>query len=367
MSKIIHVLKDSPQSYPIVIGNDNFQEIPTYLKTFNVGKKVLILTHPSLVSLYGESLHHILCKDMNAIIFTVPEGESSKSFSNVQGILDCLLDHHFERNDTLIALGGGVVGDLGGFAASIYLRGINFIQCPTTLLAQVDAAIGGKTGINHPKGKNLIGSFYQPRMTFINLSVLQTLPKFELLSGLAEVVKYGVIMNPELFSYLETNVTTFSSLSVSQETLSYWQHIVYESCNNKATVVSKDEKESSLRAILNYGHTIGHAIEAVAGYSTYSHGQAIAIGMNASLVISLDLNLISKIDASKIRTLLTNLGFELTVPALSRDALHNALRLDKKVKNGRIQFILATRIGEVIISTDVSEDILNHSLNEINI
>ena len=366
MTEVITVLKDTPREYPIVIGNDNFQDIYDYLKQFKVGSNVLILTHPSLLPLFGTHLKQQLEQHLNCIIFTVPEGERSKSFTNVQAILDCLLDNHFERNDTLIALGGGVIGDLGGFTASIYLRGINFIQCPTTLLSQVDAAIGGKTGINHPKGKNLIGSFYQPRMTFINLSVLNTLPKPELLSGLAEVAKYGVIMNPSLFSYLETHISVFSSLTVTQDTLEQWNTIVSESCKNKATIVSKDEKESSLRAILNYGHTIGHAIEAVAGYSTYTHGQAIAIGMSASLSISLSLNLISKSDATRIRTLLINLGFELTIPSLSRDALNNALRLDKKVKDGKIQFILATGVGNVIISTDVTDDMLQQSLDDIS-
>jgi 3-dehydroquinate synthase len=364
MIEKVTVLENDPRSYPIVIGEDNYLEITSYLKEFGIGKKILVLTHPSINALYGCSLLKILKNTFDCFVLEVPEGEKSKSFSVVETVLNTLLENYFERNDTLISLGGGVIGDLGGFAASIYLRGINFIQCPTTLLSQVDAAIGGKTGINHEKGKNLIGSFYQPRMTFINIATLNTLPKNELLSGLAEVVKYGVIVNKPLFNYISRFVKTFSELTPSSKTQA-WQHIIVESCKNKATIVSEDEKESDVRAILNFGHTIGHAIEALSSFSKYSHGECVAIGMKAALNISLSLDLISSNDVNEILTLLTALGFGLSVKGVTLEQIKSKLLLDKKVKNGKVRFVLATGIGAVIVSDKISDSILDSSIRTI--
>jgi len=360
----IPVLLGTQNAHEICVGTHCLDQFLEELNSFKLGKNILILTHPSIQKLYGDHLRNLLAARYRCELMTVPEGESSKGFTTLHSILDTLLEYHFERNDTLISLGGGVIGDLGGFAASIYLRGINFIQCPTTLLAQVDAAIGGKTGINHSKGKNLIGSFYQPRMTFIDTAMLSTLPQAELLSGLAEVVKYGVIMNPDLFNYLEERATRFSQLSPENHP-EEWTHIIEESCKNKADVVSKDAKESQLRAILNFGHTIGHAIEAVTDYGSYSHGQAVAIGMKAALQISVQLNLIPEKKAQRVQHLLEKLGFQLFVRNISKEDLKKPIKLDKKVKNGKVRFILATDIGKVVITDDVPDRVLDSALESI--
>jgi 3-dehydroquinate synthase len=275
-----------------------------------------------------------------------------------------LLNRKFERRDTLIALGGGVVGDLTGFLAASYLRGINFIQVPTTLLAQVDASIGGKTGVNHEMGKNLIGAFYQPKCVYIDTKTLESLPKREFRSGMAEVIKYGVIRNPKLFTLLEDNVEVLKSFDVNQRS-DLWRTIITESCKDKAYVVAKDEKESNLRAILNFGHTIGHGIEADAKYTGYLHGECVAFGMISAAYIAVQMKMCSQDVLNRITNLIEAYGFDTVAKGNNIEKILDIMKLDKKVKDGKMRFILPTQIGEVVIRDDLSESLVRSAIQEV--
>ena len=273
---------------------------------------------------------------------TLPDGEEHKSLAVAGRVYDALIRHRMERNSPVIALGGGVIGDMTGFVAATYLRGVPYIQIPTTLLSQVDSSVGGKTAVNHPKGKNLIGAFYQPKAVFIDPDVLNTLSKREVRGGLAEVVKYGVIWDPRFFSFLEKNVSNLGGLGDSII------KAIVRSCAVKAEVVGIDETESGLRSILNFGHTFGHAIEAVSGYGKYRHGEAISIGMVMAAELSTMLALAPAGLAERLKTLLRQLGLPVTPPAISTKAFINAVRLDKKVVSGAIRFVLVKDIGKVV-------------------
>jgi 3-dehydroquinate synthase len=296
-------------------------------------------------------------------MISVPDGERAKTLKWASRLYDRLLTAKIERGSTLIALGGGVVGDLTGFVASTYLRGVGFVQIPTTLVAQVDASIGGKTGVNHPKGKNLIGTFYQPRLVFIDVATLRTLPKRELIGGMAEVVKYGVIADPVLFEFVEQHASEL--LNYDMKAL---EHIVARSARIKAGVVSKDERESGLRRILNYGHTLGHAIEAVTGYGRIHHGEAVAIGMQFAARLSVRLGCCNDEVARRQRQLLNRLKLqtELHQPASVR-ALLSAMTLDKKIRKGRVHFILPKSIGQVIVKPvefEIIKEVLKDFVHE---
>jgi len=263
------------RSYDIAIGTNVLKKIKDNLKSFDLSPKIAIVSNPTVFSLYGKTVLNAIKKArFDAVTVIIPDGETYKDLMWLQHIYKELLTHKLDRSSALIALGGGVVGDITGFAASTYMRGISYIQIPTTLLAQVDSSVGGKTGVNHKLGKNMIGTFWQPRLVWIDVDTLKTLPKKELVAGIAEVIKYGVIYDEALFHTLEAKKDKI--LNLDRKVL---VHIIKRSCEIKADVVSKDERESGLRSILNFGHTIGHAIETATDYKKYLHGEAVALGM----------------------------------------------------------------------------------------
>ncbi|MBG90381.1 MAG: 3-dehydroquinate synthase [Actinobacteria bacterium] len=351
-------------TYPIILGDGILSQLPELCNKYNVGKKVMIITNPVLMRLYALQIRQYFKQaGYECQFIEVPEGEASKCMSEVNRLLTFLLKYQMERQDTILALGGGVIGDLAGFVASIYLRGIHLIQVPTTLLSQVDSAIGGKTGVNHEMGKNLIGSFYHPKFTFIDTQTLSSLPKREIRCGLAEVIKYGLISTPELFTYIETNIDEIKRFDIPSHP-ACWRHLISVSCQAKVNVVCQDEKESNLRAILNFGHTIGHALESCSEYGVYHHGEAIAIGMLISLRLSVNLGLIDEAKYQRVHTLFETLGFEFSLKGLQPKVILNACQVDKKVKGGLIHWIIATDIGKVEIRNDIDHDLVLQVLTE---
>ncbi|MBL1211134.1 3-dehydroquinate synthase [Geminocystis sp. GBBB08] len=356
MDSIISVpLPDN--SYSIYVTDNGLSTIGEKAQQFNLGKKILVISNPEIFAYYGETT----VKSLEDAGFTVnyhliPAGENYKTLESISHIYDTTLKYRLERNSTMIALGGGVVGDMTGFASATWLRGINFIQIPTSLLAMVDASIGGKTGVNHPQGKNLIGAFYQPKFVLIDSSVLKTLPEREFKAGMAEVIKYGVIWDKTLFERLENENNLHSLNNLSTDLLN---EILTRSCQAKADVVSQDEKEAGLRAILNYGHTIGHVIESLTYYQTFVHGEAVAIGMVAAGKIALKANLCSEEEVIRQEKLIAKAGLPTQIPHyLDLDDIIANLQTDKKVKAGKVRFILPQTIGQVIISDQISTDLL---------
>ncbi len=362
MQSIISV--DLPQNpYEIAIAPGSLNQLGSRLKELNLGKKVLLVSNPVIFRHYGEqAINSLKSAGFEVSTHTIPAGERYKTLNSIQKLYNTALENHLERSSTLVALGGGVIGDMTGFAAATWLRGINFVQVPTSLLAMVDAAIGGKTGVNHPQGKNLIGAFYQPRLVLIDPQVLKTLPAREFRAGMAEVIKYGVIWDGDLFAQLEQVKRLDSLRYVNEELL---QTILTRSCQAKAEVVGKDEKEAGLRAILNYGHTIGHAVESLTGYRLVNHGEAVAIGMVAAGAIARKLQMWNLDDAQRQNALIKKAGLPTEIPSmLETEAIIEALKTDKKVKAGKVRFVLPTQIGTVIISDQVSPDLLRQVLRE---
>jgi 3-dehydroquinate synthase len=343
-----------------VIGGDILDGIGGALTAFEPSPKIAVVSNSTVSSLYGERISDSI-RNSGYIPQTivVPDGEEHKNLATLQSIFDELLKYKLDRNSLLIALGGGVVGDITGFAAATYMRGIPYIQIPTTLLAQVDSSVGGKTGIDHPLGKNMIGAFWQPKLVWIDIETLKTLPQRELLAGLAEVIKYGIIHDAGLFDFLESHREQI--LNLDQEAMTY---IIKRSCEIKAEIVAKDERESGLRVILNYGHTIGHAIETVTGYTQLLHGEAVAIGMALEARLSGMLHLIDKKDVQRIRTLIESYGLPVEKPAnLKVHSILISMQLDKKAVAGELRLILPQEIGQVKIQTGVTDDILRAVLD----
>ena len=339
------------RSYEILIGLDLRKKVGEFLKAVFRPSRVVIITHPSINSTYGEEvIANCLDQGWTTDIIEVPEGEVSKSLGQVEKLYDRLLELNCDRKSVLIALGGGVIGDLVGFVAATYQRGINFIQVPTTLLSQVDSSVGGKTGVNHPKGKNMIGAFYQPRLVVTDLQTLKTLPIKEYRAGLAEIVKYGVISDASFFEFLEKNYKDI--LNLNHDCLSY---IIENSCAIKAKVVEKDERETHHRMILNFGHTLGHAIESLTGYSRFVHGEAVAIGMVRAAELSHSMGKCSKEVPRRLEALLKNLGLPVEMPKLDPTAVIKSLYHDKKTMDNKIKFILVKEIGSIEIVEQVPE------------
>jgi 3-dehydroquinate synthase len=339
-------------TYNILIEKGSLANLGQEMSKVKLGKKVLLVSNPEIFDYYGQiALNSLEKAGFTVFTHLIPPGENHKTLDSIAQVYDTALAQRLERSSTMVALGGGVIGDMTGFAAATWLRGINFVQVPTTLLAMVDASIGGKTGVNHPQGKNLIGAFYQPKLVLIDPSVLKTLPVREFRAGMAEVIKYGVIWDAELFKQLEDadNLASFSQMN--GELL---QTIITKSCQAKADVVSKDEKESGLRAILNYGHTIAHGIESLTGYTSINHGEAVAMGMVAAAAIAVKLGLWTEAENQRQRALIAKAGLETQIPPLNLDEMVNALTADKKVKDGKVRFILPTAIGKVEISDRVT-------------
>jgi 3-dehydroquinate synthase len=353
------------RSYDILIGHNLINTAADHVGPLLGKKHVVIITDANVAKLHLESLEQALKRGGIAVdSLILPAGESTKSFHELERLCGHLLDMKIERSSTLIALGGGVIGDLTGFAAAIMLRGINFIQVPTTLLAQVDSSVGGKTGINTPHGKNLVGAFYQPRLVLADTNTLDTLNRRELLAGYAEVVKYGLIDEPGFFTWLETN-----GIDVVEGDESARRYAIGVSCRAKARIVGADERESGARALLNLGHTFGHALEAECGFTDeLLHGEGVAIGMVMAFDLSATLGLCPAEDAARVQRHLASVGLP-TSPLSLQGRLWSAERLiehmgrDKKVKDGRIGFVLARGIGQTFHPAHVELDAISASLN----
>jgi 3-dehydroquinate synthase len=339
-------------SYHIYIGQGILKQLVNYLQNLalDADQKIFLITNPTVKNLYGQEIAAAHLTDNYQVIWgEIPDREEAKSLSEAARLYDLAFAHGLTRHTPVIALGGGVVGDLAGFVAATYLRGLPFIQIPTTLLAQVDSSIGGKVAVNHPQGKNIIGSFYQPELVLIDPALLNTLGRRELVSGLAEVIKYGVIADAEFFSWLEENLPRV--LALEPEALI---HVISTSCRIKAGVVQKDEKEEGLRAILNLGHTIGHALEALTEYRIYRHGEAVAIGMAAAASLAVHTGLLAAGEATRLKKLLEQAGLPTVLPSsISREDLILAMQRDKKVQAGEIAFVLPVKIGQVEIKRDI--------------
>ncbi|GAB3262981.1 3-dehydroquinate synthase family protein [Chitinimonas naiadis] len=330
--------------YDILIGPDLLGDVSP-LRALLPQPRVVIVTNDTVAALYLAGLQSALeSNGVDVLPVVLPDGEQYKTGTTLNIILDALLEHRCERKTTLIALGGGVIGDMTGFAAAIYQRGVPFIQIPTTLLAQVDSSVGGKTAINHPLGKNMIGAFYQPRLVLADLTVLRTLPDREYSAGLAEVIKYGLIDDLAFFEWLEQNISALMRRDVAA--LSY---AVQRSCANKARIVKADEREEGIRAWLNLGHTFGHAIEAGLGYGVWLHGEAVAAGMLLAAKASRVLGYLSAADVERVARLLVAAGLPVEAPALPFERWLSLMAQDKKVEAGRIRFILLRRLGEAYI------------------
>lgn len=367
MPKIKVDLKE--RSYDIFIGSDILQDLGKLIETEEWGSHIFIITDPLVKELYGDALRKGF-KSFDYKTIEIPRGERYKNLKIASKIYDQLAKHSAPRDSLIIAFGGGVIGDLAGFAAATYMRGINYIQVPTTLLAQVDAAIGGKTGVNHPKGKNLIGSFYQPKQVFIDIQTLTTLPAREIRTGLAEVVKYGIIEDADFFKFLEENAhhlntKAFEEPDTLRAALKVWQIIVTESAKIKARVVGKDEREAKYRMILNLGHTIGHAIETLTKYKTFNHGEAVSIGMVAAAKIANKMKMLNDESVKRIISLLEKLGLPTEIDGLAAKRIIKALMIDKKVRRNKLLFVLPDRIGKVVIRDDVSFKLIRQVLKEI--
>jgi len=357
-------------SYDINIGVDTLRNIGEVYDPKVFTEQVAIVTDPLVEELYGSRVRASL-REAGCQVHTieVPRGEKYKSLKMAAAIYDQLVALGFHRDSTIITLGGGVIGDLAGFVAATYMRGINLIQVPTTLLAQVDSSVGGKTAVNHPRGKNLIGVFYQPDLVYIDVKTLTTLPARELCTGLSEVIKYGMIKDKTFFEFIENNAHHLNTKAFEEEdlmraALKVWTTIVAESCKIKTAVVEKDETEQGLRAILNFGHTAGHALEVLSKYQKYEHGEAIAIGMLVACRIANRLKTFDEGKTARLEKLLTKLKLPTRIDNLSAERISKAFWVDKKVKGGKIRLVLPKRIGEVEVVDDVPFAVIKKALKD---
>ncbi len=347
-------VKLAERSYPILIGSDILTRLGGELKPLGLGSRIAVITNSVVRPLYGEIVEKTLQESgFNVKIIEVPDGEVHKSLATVEGLYDELVDFAMDRTSTVMALGGGVIGDLAGFVAATYMRGVRFVNVPTTLLAHVDSAVGGKTGVDHRRGKNLIGAFYQPSLVLCDLSLLETLPEKEILAGMAEVVKYGVILDPDFFAFIESHVPQI----LKRESL-VMTEVVRSSCAAKVSVVEEDERETGRRVILNFGHTLGHAVEALTGYTRYIHGEAVSMGMTAAARISHAMGLCDKEVISRLEELLKRIGLPTDLPEIDPEEVIRILAHDKKVRDGKVRFVLPQRIGKVVIRDDVDPEVI---------
>ena len=348
------------RSYHIKVAGGLLTRLGTECVPLNLGQRCAVITDSNVGKKFAKAaLKSLSTSGFQPVFITVPAGEKSKRLAVVEKCFDQLAAHRLERKSFIVALGGGVVGDLAGFVAASYLRGIPFVQVPTSLLAQVDSSVGGKTGVNLESGKNLVGAFYQPRLVLCDLDALLTLPEREYLSGLAEVVKYGIIYDPVLFAQLERNLPKL--LQRDTKTLS---QIIARCCEIKAAVVGQDETESGLRAILNFGHTIGHAIENSSGYGKFLHGEAISIGQVAAAKLSQKVLGLPSGDVERIAKLFIRAGLpvKIKLSAAQKGKLFAAMLLDKKVSGGEVKFVLAQKIGKVVWGQKVPAELIDEVL-----
>lgn len=356
--KLTELLVDlGERSYPIFIGTGLLEDSERWASCIQ-GSVIAVVTNETVASLYLAQVLSTLRKSgKRSISIVLPDGEQFKTWTVLNQIYDALLSAHCDRKTTLVALGGGVIGDMTGFAAATYQRGVDFVQVPTTLLAQVDSSVGGKTGINHPLGKNMIGAFHQPRAVLMDLSTLKSLPPRQLSAGLAEVIKHGAIADPVFFSWLETHMEALRRCDQS-----LLQHAVLRSCEIKAEVVRKDEREGGLRAILNFGHTFGHAIEAGLGYGDWLHGEAVGAGMVQAAELSRELGLIESSVVTRLRSLVQAAGLPVLAPAFTTETWLKHMAIDKKAEGGTNRFVLLERLGAATIRS-APHDVLKIVLN----
>ena len=346
------------RSYSIHIGLSNLDQIGTYLEKFSLTKQVFVITDNTVNSFYNERIRSLLTNsNIQHEIISVPPGEPSKSLQTMDEIFTQLINFRATRQATIVALGGGVVGDLAGFVAASYMRGVKYVQVPTTLLSQVDSSVGGKTGVNHRLGKNLIGAFYQPEFVLMDPAVLSTLPEQQIKAGLAEVIKYSYIWDDQFFDLLNDRI--FDLITLNDNDL--LENILEKCCQIKAEVVAKDEKESGLRAILNFGHTIGHALEAITGYNALLHGEAVLLGMKGAIHLSLLEGKITQLIATKSLELIEKLDPPKLADLSIQDVL-NAMQRDKKRSDKGQLWVLLNKIGQVELTRDVKPENVNKAI-----
>lgn len=347
--------------YPVLIGHGLLSSVADHLKKLYTGDRVIVVTHPRINRLHGSSLlKNLQNLGLSFELLEVPEGEEHKSLEEASALYDEFGRCQVDRTTPVLALGGGVIGDLAGFAAATYMRGVPLVQLPTTLLAMVDSSIGGKTAVNHGKIKNTIGVFYQPVLVAADIAVLKTLPENEFINGMAEIIKYGFIQDNQLFYILENNLE-----SIKHREESYLEEIVYRCASIKARVVEQDEKDTGLRNILNFGHTVGHAIEAVSDFNV-SHGQAVAAGMVAASKISLKMGLLAVTEFERIKSVIFRYGLPVDVASWPIEDLMQAMKHDKKRAGNRMRMVLVRKIGEVFIDQDIDPSLVQRTLEEMN-
>lgn len=353
------IVKTQSHDYPIIIGQNllkNFDFSP-----FIHGKQVLIVTNETIAPIYLRTVINALPTDKKVASVILPDGEQFKNQQHIDMIYDKLMENHFHRDCTLIALGGGVIGDMVGFASATFMRGVNFIQIPTTLLSQVDSSVGGKTGINHPLGKNMIGAFWQPKLVLADMATLQTLPKRELSAGLAEVIKYALIGDVEFLAWLEENIEQLLELN-----LDLLAQAVLKSCQHKADIVAEDEFENGKRALLNFGHTFGHVIETHEGYGNWLHGEAVSVGMLQASELSYKMGNILLDDVKRVKNLLEHAKLPIQPPKIAVETALDLMSHDKKVKSGQIRLILLKNLGDAYITADYDVALLKQVLQELS-
>jgi len=345
------------RSYPIFIGSQLLGK-PELIAPYIHGTQVMIVSNETVAPLYLEQAQTAL-RDFDCQTVILPDGEQYKNLQTLDQIFDSLLTHQFDRHCTLVALGGGVIGDMTGFAAACYQRGVDFIQIPTTLLAQVDSSVGGKTGVNHPLGKNMIGAFHQPRCVIIDTDTLDTLEDRQLSAGLAEVIKYGLIRDPDFVTWLEDNMP---KLLAREKTAI--AHAIDTSCRSKAAIVAEDERESGVRALLNLGHTFGHAIETGAGYGVWLHGEAVGAGMLMAADLSMRQGWISSQDVQRVENLIDKALLPTRAPAnMDYDTFMSIMAVDKKVRAGKINLVLLRAIGDAFVTSGFDPDLLRQTID----
>src|SRR5438128_3642631 len=349
------------RSYRIVVASGALQSVGERLRELRLGSRAALVSDGAIMRLYGKTVVASLeSAGFTVTTIDVPEGEAAKTLTVAEHCWDQLLTAGLDRTSTVLALGGGAVGDVAGFAAATYMRGINFVQLPTTVLAQVDASIGGKTAIDHTLGKNMIGAFHQPRLVVVDPAVARTLPEREFRSGLAEIVKHGIVLDADYFAELERTLAPLAARD-----LGVLERIIAGYCRLKASVIERDEREAELRHVLNYGHTIGHALEASTGYARYAHGEAVALGMVAEARLARRLGIGSDETVARQERLLASVGLPVRAPAIDADEVLAAITRDKKARDGRVPFVLAPRIGAFQLAYDVSPDLIRAALREL--
>ena len=357
--KIINI-ETSQTEYPLVIGSNIFHLLPRFIDQAGIkkGNKILIITDENVAPFYHDKVKDALT-EYHVFSFVVQAGESSKSLKTAEKIITYAIEQGFDRTSAVVALGGGVVGDLAGFVSVVYMRGIAFIQCPTTILAH-DSSVGGKVAVNHPLGKNLIGAFYQPKLVFYDTSFLKTLPKREIKSGLAEVIKHGLIADSEFVNWLDNHADLLLSLDL--EDVNY---ALFKGISIKGKIVKEDEKEQGIRAILNYGHTLGHAVEIISDFNI-SHGEGVAIGMVYAVKLARKLGLVTKENENNTVKLISKYQLPVTIPdTFNSEKLMELMQRDKKFKNNQIRMILPVEIGKVIIEEDINPAILKETIEQM--